>query len=270
MNLCLLFHCVCESYEKIPDYGQDLFVSLTDLQAMIEELSARGYTFGPLDAPGPNNVSVAFDDAYYNNVLFDPIAQSYGIPYLVFVPAYYNLTGEMYPWFTNNGQDYSDVHLFDYYRCNQSNNIVNNGSGGDWATRPMTFKELGDLTRSGLAEIGCHGYYHQPLSKAFEKYRGQEQELGMACIQEQLGITPRYFALANGMYTKRVVGDLLKNFDKVLTIEGRPHQRNDRVVHRLTLLSPQIAGPLLDQIDRQVTRLRRVRRAIRTFTKTHW
>ena len=270
MNLCLLFHCVCESYQEVPDYGQDLFVSLPDLQSMIEELSARGYTFGPLDAPQPNNVSLTFDDAYYNNVLFEPLAQSHGIPYLIFVSAYYNLTGEMYPWFTNNGEHYSDVHLFDYYQRDQQGGPTGDESEANWLTRPMSFPELENLSRSGLAEIGCHGYYHQALSKAYEKYRQQEQELGLACLQEQLGIRPRYFGLANGMYTKRVVRELLETFDKVLTIEGRPYRRNDRVVHRLTLFNPQIAGPLVGQIDMQLMGVRRIRRAIRTFMKLHW
>lgn len=269
MNLCLLLHCVCESYQEIPDYGQDLFVSLPDLQSMIEELSARGYTFSSLDASGPNNVSLTFDDGYYNNVLFDPLAQSHGVPYLIFVPAYYNLTGEPYPWFAHNGQNYSDVHLFDYYQLNRQERPISDESEANWLTRPMTFHELDDLGRSGLAEIGCHGYYHQALSKTYEKYRHQEQELGMACLQENLGITPRYFGLANGMYTKRVVHELLKTFDKVLTIEGRPYRSNDRVIHRLTLLNPQIAGPLVAQIDRQLMGVRRIRRAIRTFTKMH-
>ena len=131
----------------------------------------------------------------------------------------------------------------------------------------MTFAELCSVNESDLAEIGCHGYYHQPLSEEYERYLSQERDLAMECLQDGLGIKPRYFSLANGAYTKRVMSELLQTFDRVFTIEGRPYRRNAQVVHRITLLNPVTAGPLVDQIDRHLKPLRQIRRAVRSFTR---
>ena len=59
----------------------------------------------------------------------------------------------------------------------------------------MTFDELKMMTANGLAEIGCHGYYHQPLSERFERYLQQEQSLALSVLQDRLAINPRYYSL---------------------------------------------------------------------------
>ena len=270
MSLCLLFHCLCESYDDIPAFGQELFVSTPDLRSMIEELSDRGYRFGPLEDPGRNTVSITFDDGYYNNVLFGDLAQSYSVPYLIFLPAYYNQSGDPFPWFSNNGQRYEDIHLFDYYENYDELRRSQGGEAPEDLVRPMTFAELATMGESDLVEFGCHGYYHQPLSQEYEHYVGQERDLGMRSLQENLGIKPRYFSLSNGMYTKGVVQELLWTFDRVLTIEGRPFRSHDRIIHRITLSNPNVSGPLVQQIDRHLKPLRQLRRAVRTFSRMHW
>jgi len=269
VSICLLFHCLCESYDDIPDYGQELFVSLADMRSMIEDLSERGYRFGSLEDSGRDTISITFDDGYYNNLLFEDIAKAYSVPYLVFVPSYYNRTGDPFPWFSGNGQRYDDIHLFDYYEQYEELRRSQNGEIPSYIVRPMTFDELGSMNKSDLAEIGCHGYYHQPLSQIFEKYVAQERDLGMGCLEENLGIKPRYYSLSNGMYTKGVMRELLKSFDQVLTIEGRPSRSDDRIIHRIIMSNPNVSGPLLQQIDRQLTPLRQLRRAVRTFSRMH-
>jgi peptidoglycan/xylan/chitin deacetylase (PgdA/CDA1 family) len=270
MKICLLFHCLCESYEDIPAYGQDLFVSLPDLRSMIEELTDRGYRFASLEDPGRDTVSITFDDGYYNNLLFEDIAQAYSIPYLVLLTSYYIQTGDPFPWLSANGQSYEDYRIFDYYERYQELRGNHDGEIPSDMVRPMTFAELGTMSESDLVEIGCHGYYHQPLSRAFERYVKQERDLGMRCLEENLGITPRYYSLSNGMYTKGVMRELLQSFERVLTIEGRPSRPSDRIIHRITLSNPNITSPLVQQIDRQLTPLRRLRRAVRTFNRMHW
>jgi peptidoglycan/xylan/chitin deacetylase (PgdA/CDA1 family) len=267
MKLCLLFHCLCESYDELPAYSQEMFVSIPDMRTMIEGLSDRGYRFGSLDDAGTNTVTITFDDGYYNNVLFADLAQSYGIPYHISVSAYYNLTGELYPWFLNNGQHYSDAHLIDYYKQYDDLRRASGPESKTWLTRPMSFPELETAVASGLADIGCHGYYHQPLSKDFEQYVHQEQDLALSCLNEHLGIKPKYFSLANGMYSKTVVRELENSFERIFTIEGRPYSRGDRMIHRLNLLSPMVAGPLIQQIDRHLKPLRQIRRRVRSFNR---
>jgi peptidoglycan/xylan/chitin deacetylase (PgdA/CDA1 family) len=251
----------------MPDREQELFVSLADLETMIEELKRRGFSFGPLDHPGPKTATITFDDGYYNNVQFEKLARSHNVPYLVFVSAYYCLTGNVYPWFQEQGPGYSGVRFSDYYEYFADGQNSQSPMVADDLIRPMTFDELSSLNGSELAEIGCHGYYHQPLSEEFEQYLGQERDLAMECLQDGLGIKPRYFSLANGAYTKRVMSELLETFDRVFTIEGRPYRRNAEVVHRITLLNPLTAGPLVNQIDRHLKPLRQMRRAVRSFTR---
>ena len=115
MKLCLLLHCLCESYDEIPHHGKDLFVSVSDMRTLAEELLTRGYKFAPPDDPAPDTVTLTFDDGYYNNYLFREIASSYSIPYTIFVSAHYVLSGEGFPWFMNDGKSYSRLHDFDYY-----------------------------------------------------------------------------------------------------------------------------------------------------------
>ena len=265
MKLCLLFHCLCESYEEAPQQGRELFVSLSDAQAMVEQLLERGYRFSPLEDSSPDTVTVTFDDGYYNNILFSEVSRSYNIPYIIFVSAYYVLSGEGFPWFLVEGEDYARMHEFDYY--NQRGGLQAVAQAAKRVsdlTRPMTFKELEVLRSAGQVEIGCHGYYHQPLSGKYEMYTKQETDLALSALDENLGIRPRYFGLANGMYTRNVVRELLKVFERVCTSDGRPFRTGDKVIHRLSLINPNTGGPLVQQIDRSLTPIRQIRRAIRT------
>ena len=266
MKICLCFHCLCESYDDVPDYSRELYVSLEDIADMVERLQRQGYRFAPLDDPGPNTVTVTFDDGYFNNLLFKAIALSYEVPYVIFVSAYYLQSGAGFPWLANSGKHYGEMHDFDYYAWH-----AGDAGAGDPviavqdSERPMTFEELEELSQTSPVEIGCHGYYHQPLSDAFEQYLTDEKGQGMSSLQKHLGLRPRYFALANGIYTKNVVTNLLLDFDRVLTIEGRPFHRRDRVIHRLTMLNPNLGISLTEQIDKHLNPIRRLRRAIRTY-----
>ena len=268
MKLCLCFHCLCESYEELPGDAQELFVSLADMRGLIEGLLGRGYRFSTVDDPADNTVAITFDDGYYNNLLFDELAQQYDIPYVVFVSAYYTQSGVGYPWLKAQGQSYAQMYNFDYYAHHQEADSHQSGSlsvsKDTTPQRPLTFRELSQLAGNGLAEIGCHGYYHQPLSKEFETYLHQEQTLALSALDEGLVTKPRYYALANGMYTAPVVRELLKTFTKVFTIEGLPYRPKDKVVHRMSLTSPSMSLPLIEQIDTATYLPRRIKRSVRT------
>jgi peptidoglycan/xylan/chitin deacetylase (PgdA/CDA1 family) len=237
------------------------------MREMIERFLARGYTFSNMEDPADNTVSITFDDGYANNLLFSDLAQQYDIPFVVFVSAYYNQSGEGFPWLKADGQSYVQMHRFDYYAFHEERGENRSPTLDASPERPMTFDELSTLAGKGLAEIGCHGFYHQPLSKEFEKYAPQEQSLAMSMLDERLGEKPRYYALANGMYTGRVVRQLLKTFTKVFTIDGMAYRRNDKVIHRLSLTNPNISGPLYDQIARSMYFPRQIKRAIRVKSR---
>lgn len=264
MKLCLCFHCLCESYEGLTGTSQELFVSLADMREMIEGFLDRGYKFSTLEDPAENTVAITFDDGYFNNLLFTELAQEYSIPYVIFVPAYYPLSGEGFPWLRADTDSYSCMHRFDYY-------AHHDGTVGDRQPlvdtsqeRPLTFDELSTMTKSGLVDIGCHGYYHQPLSKGFEKYLEQEESLALSVLYDRLSVKPKYFGLANGMYTGHVVRELLKTFTRVFTIDGRPYRPKDRIIHRMSLTNPNVSGPLVEQIDRNMNFARQLKRAVRT------
>jgi peptidoglycan/xylan/chitin deacetylase (PgdA/CDA1 family) len=264
MKLCLCFHCLCESYDDVSGESGELYVSLDDMQGMIEQFLARGYRFSDLADPADNTVTITFDDGYANNLLFSKLAQEYEIPYIVFVSAYYTQTGAGFPWMDPNQKNYEQMYQFDYYSHHENLGDSSVAKEESPQAQPMTYEELKSLTDTGLMEIGCHGYYHQPLSKEFEGYTEDELSRSMSVFNEHLNVNPRYFALANGMYTGRVVRDLLKTFDKVLTIDGTAFRAKDKVVHRLSLTSPDTTAPLSDQIDKSMRFARQVKRAIRT------
>ncbi len=263
MKLCLLFHCLCESYNEVPEHGKELFVSVADMRAMVEQLLERGYTFSSPEDTAPDTVTITFDDGYYNNLLFGELSHTYNIPYLIFVSAYYALTGEAYPWLAGNGQNYAKIRELDFYK-HYSAGTAGGQVCTDSGVRPMTLEELTTLRDDGQVEIGCHGYYHQALSSRFERYLPQERDLAMSALKERLGLSPRYYALANGLYTRQGVRKLLETFDRVFTIEGRPFRPRDRVIHRLSLINPNVAGPLVGQIGRHLGTLRQIKRAMRT------
>lgn len=264
MKLCLCFHCLCESYEDITSETRELFVSLADMRDLIEQLLLRGYRFSTLEDPADNTVSITFDDGYHNNLLFTELAEQYDIPYVVFVSAYYTQSGEGFPWLRAEGQNYTDMYQFDYYAHHQEASKLPPPPKDTSPHRPLTSDELSKLAINGLAEIGCHGYYHQPLSKGFETYLGQEMSLALSFLDNELGIKPRYYALANGMYTGQVVRELLKSFTKVFTIDGLPYRTNDRLVHRMSLTSPSVSASLTKQIDTATFPPRRFKRSIQT------
>ena len=270
MNLCLSFHCLCESYDQIPSGARDLFVSITDMEDLLKSLKDRGYTFDTFDKTAKDSVTVTFDDGYYNNILFEPISQDFSVPYLIFVSAYYLQSGDMYPWLLDEGYYYTEMASFDYYKNYQELINTRPPRTTNSIDRPMTFNELASLQSRSQMEIGCHGYYHQPLSKQFEMYLENEKSLSLSTLKEQIGFTPRYFALANGLYTNRIIKELLQTFDKVLTIEGRPHRPEDKVVHRLTMTNPDGGHSLIEQIDRHLNRLRQFRRVLRTTKRLHF
>lgn len=267
MKLCLLFHCICQNYAEIPSFGQGLFVSLNDVETLIQQLQQRGYKFAGLEDPSPNTVTLTFDDGYYNNLCFGPLSQAYQIPYLLLVSTHYTQSGDCFPWFLDKGENYDQMHLFDYYQ-NYSDLYKKSGPGSTPdIIRPMNFQELSSLAEEPLVEIGCHGHYHQALSKNFEGRVQQESSLSLAALKNNLGIEPRYFGLANGIYTRRVVRQLRQSFDRMLTSDGRPFGPRDRVIHRLNLANPNLSGPLMQQIDRHLELTRQVKRAFRTARK---
>jgi peptidoglycan/xylan/chitin deacetylase (PgdA/CDA1 family) len=131
----------------------------------------------------------------------------------------------------------------------------------------MDFNDLKKMLGDGLSEIGCHGYYHQPLSEKYQDRTQSELDLGFNALHENLQVNPRYYALANGMYTRPVIKQLLNTFDRVLTIDGRPFGKRQRVVHRMSLINPEIAGPLVGQIDKSLNPARQLKRAVRIMRK---
>ncbi len=264
MKLCLCFHCLCESYDSVPSRGQELFISIPDLRELIEQLKERGYRFAPIDDAGDQTVTITFDDGYYNNRLFGGLSTEYSIPFVLFVSAYYLSSGTGFPWLNIAGQSYDQMHEFDYYAYFGANGDSVRSPETDTAVRPMTFSELETLAKSCQMEVGCHGYYHQPLSSRFENRLAQERDSSMATLRESLEVSPRYFSLANGQYSKSVMRELLHSFEKVFTIDGRPVRSNGRVVHRMSLVSPVLGGPLIQQIDSALAPARRIKRALRT------
>jgi peptidoglycan/xylan/chitin deacetylase (PgdA/CDA1 family) len=234
------------------------------MREMIEQFLARGYRFTDLEDPSDKTVTITFDDGYANNLLFSALAQEYNIPYIVFVSAYYTQTGTGFPWMDPNQKNYDQMYQFDYYSHHEDLGGSAVAKSESPQARPITINELSSLISTGLMELGCHGYYHQPLSKEFERYTENERSRSMSVFNDHLDANPRYYALANGVYTGRVVRDLLKTFDKVLTIDGMAFRSKDKVVHRLSLTSPDTSAPLSDQIDKSMRFIRQVKRAFRT------
>ena len=239
---------------------------------MIEEMSRRGYRFSNLEDPSPKTVTITFDDGYYNNRLFKELAQRYEIPYLIFVSSYYAQSSKGFPWMEVDGATYAGMHDFDYYQYfahgqeSSGSRKVKTAPASD-DQRPMSFKDLKELLSDGLSEVGCHGYYHQPLSEKYQHHLQNERNLGFNALQENLEVSPRYYALANGMYTRQVVKQLLETFDRVLTIDGRPYRPRHRVIHRMSLINPEIGGPLTAQIDRSLNPARQLKRAVRIMRR---
>jgi len=267
MKLCLLLHCLCKSYRDIPDECTELFVSVEDVKQLVDQLTSRNYQFTLLDDAAPNTITFTFDDGYFNNVLFEEISTAYNIPFLVFISAYYNHSGNNFPWFVPELHKFYTKPSANYYmNIDEVSNDSYQNTTND-TVRPFTPDELRTLINNNNVEIGCHGYYHQALSTRFHDHVMSERDQCVAFIQEELGVSPNYFAMPSGIYTKYVVNTLLESFDKVLTSDGIPFKNTNRIIHRLNLLNPISGGPLIDQIDRHISLLRRAKRTIHITQK---
>jgi peptidoglycan/xylan/chitin deacetylase (PgdA/CDA1 family) len=178
----LCYHAV-EDWADEPamsDYG----VPPLQFEEQIAALERSGYHFisgdeflGFIQGHGglPSKpVLLTFDDGLASVTSALPVLRRHGISAIVFVVS--GRIGDTNRW---------DQHLFQTNR------------------RTLDVRQLSDLGRSGIVEIGCHSQSHANLTEASESELEQEIGGSIAAL-EQVGIRPRMFAYPYGEQDVRV------------------------------------------------------------------
>ena len=71
------------------------------------------------------------------------------------------------------------------------------------------------------------------------------------------------FSLPCGLHTRRLTRKLLARFKRIYTIDGGGFSPQDRVINRISLINPDVGGPLRDQIQQSFSvKARLLRKAI--------
>ena len=71
------------------------------------------------------------------------------------------------------------------------------------------------------------------------------------------------FSLPCGLHTRRLTRKLLARFKRIYTIDGGGFSPQDRVINRISLINPEVGGPLRGQIKQSFSaKARLLRKAI--------
>ena len=263
-HLSLAFHCLLADDEPLPTVNENLFITVSEMENLILDLRKQGYTFdlySRVKDPNKKTCSITFDDGYFNNTLFVPLAEKYKIPFVIFVSAYNILNQSFYLWdMMEPGEEWSwkgGCYSKAYRSLSRPSPFYGNIRK---YYRPLTKEELVELSRNEWVHFGNHTYSHTPFSRSYSE--NLQMELS-ACDALMAGFQ-RYLkgelALPCGLLSQVHKGKLLEKFDHIYTISGGLNSPGQKIVDRISLESPQTMGPMMDQIEKSCRLLIRTKR----------
>ena len=269
-NLCLCVHCIGHEADPKPKAHRELFIGIAELEALFDSLKNEGYRFAlPGDEAQKDGpvCSVTFDDGYYNNRHFLETAERHGIPFILFVTSYNVMHRIPFMWdvweaarkgrwpisSANYGKLYESV-------SRDERDLLSND-----AHRPFAPEELEAFAAHPLVYLAPHGHTHQPLVGAY--LEGMDGELGenLAFLSPYGNTLREDFSLPCGFYTGALKRRLLARFRRIYTIDGGGVVPGERIIHRISLISPEYGGGLKDQIRRSFGAKARLLRRVLNF-----
>lgn len=254
-NICLCIHCVSREGSPAPLAHREIYIPMAELRELLATLKSEGYTFAlPGEATGKNQpvCSVTFDDGYSNIRSFLEIADAYEIPFIVFLNSYNVVHQVPFIWDIWEATRTArwPISAANYRRLYESLSQDERTLLQNDAHRPFTPEELEAFSAHPLVRLAPHGHTHQPMVGRYLDGMDAEIDENLAFLASFKNTLPGDFSLPCGFYTQRLSRALLARFDRVYTIDGGGFATGNRVIHRISLISPEYGGNLRDQIRR--------------------
>ena len=261
-DLCLTFHCVSSGTNPSETTNSSLFVQQQDLHELFTELKKKGYEFVrpfQTEVSEAPKCAVTFDDGYYNNHLFLEVAVRHSIPLTLFLATHNIEFRQPYLW------DLMDSRKMpwkfwkdDYQQWYQQIQEWPKYLDGD-LFRPFSLDELKEFANNPLVTISPHSHYHQPLvGRDIERLK-RDLDLNCEFIKKHFSnAVLSDFALPCGLLSRQMRAYLRKRFDRIYTIDGGACDFRDQFIDRISLISVDVGGPLLRQIEKSFLLRRRV------------
>jgi peptidoglycan/xylan/chitin deacetylase (PgdA/CDA1 family) len=269
ISLCLLAHGLTEGTARPPRTSQELFISVDELDGLLEQLAREDFEFRlPDDAStnGQRTCAVTFDDGYANNALFLPLAQKYRIPFVLFLSSL-NVEEQIpFVWDVKNlasgarWRHWNADYRHEYQHLDRR--IVRDLAADD-NHRPFTLDELRAFADSPWTYLGLHTHSHQPLVGRFLAKAEQEITENARFLAGFPRVLTRDLALPCGLYTRGTNKSLLSTLvDRVYTCDGGRATFGASVVHRIPLINPLLGGTLISQVARATRARAQLRRKL--------
>jgi peptidoglycan/xylan/chitin deacetylase (PgdA/CDA1 family) len=238
-----------------PQAHRELFIEPAELQTLFGSLKSEGYRFTlPGDAREDNQpvCCVTFDDGYFNNRYFIEIAEKNDIPFILFLNSY-NVTHQVpFIWdiweATRTARwplSSADYRILYESLSPDEKSLLNND-----AHRPFTPEELECFAAHPLVHLAPHGHTHQPMVGRYLEGMDAEIDSNLAFLAPYQNTLPGEFSMPCGLYTGRLKRKLLTRFTRIYTIDGAGFKSGDRIIDRISLISPEYGGDLREQIKR--------------------
>ncbi len=279
-NICLVFHGLRFANETAP-YHRELFISVDEAESLLSQLKTAGYSFalpGDVGSEAGPTCSITFDDGYFNNTRFLPLAERHNVPFMLFV-ASYNIRNQIpFVWDAwaaakNEPWPLSKIDYRGLYKDFQSAGLAAKSQelASSDLYRPFSVSELKQFAQHPKVHLALHSETHQPAVGCYtsrltaeiaenKKFLGDLMtSAGTKTPNAKISIDD--FAFPCGLYDSRSMREARKNCSRVYTIDGGP-MKNGPVISRISLVSPEVGGPLEQQIERWLGWKMRVRRQL--------
>jgi peptidoglycan/xylan/chitin deacetylase (PgdA/CDA1 family) len=150
------------------------------------------------------NVCLTFDDAFFDffHLVF-PLLKKYSVRAVLAVPVKYILDDTSVPAEVRLSVPHEESHLDGVYQHK---------------VPYCTWKELKEMSESGLVSIASHSYSHSAIRIDGSIDLDLELVLSKQILEEKLGITVRTFVYPFGTYDKSAVSIVKNNYEFAMRI----------------------------------------------------
>lgn len=254
-HLSLVAHCLTAPGAPLPRVHPELFISVAAVDQLLAQLADAHFRFvlpGAAQVGPGKTCSFTFDDGYANNRLFLPMAEKYRLPVVLFVNSLnianqlpflwdaLSLAGAAWkPWFHDYRQAYSRL-----------DSTIAETLLADDNHRPFTLSEFEAFAENPWVSLALHTHHHQPLVGKFLTRAEEELEANAKFLRPFPRVLSRDLALPGGLYTPWTAMRLRRLVDRIYTIDGGGVSPGAQMVHRISLINPQLGGSLISQITR--------------------
>ncbi len=256
-HICILLHSLRKCKEA-PHIYPELSIHVDEVDELIGQLKQQGYKFVlPSEIKTKSSsiektCSVTFDDGYFNNSYFLPIARKHNIPFVLFVSSY-NIENQVpFIWDIMEvlGKKEWGFAMDHYQSIYEKLNKESYQKLMDQFYRPFTLDEILEFESDTHAYLGLHTHTHQPLIGKFVENIDAEIDKNLNFLSQFTKPLTRDFAFPNGLYNRTSLNKVKSRFDRIYTIHGGGNSADSQMVHRVSLLNPEFGGPMVDQIQK--------------------